>query len=239
MTLKAVLLDVGGTLWINNLVIDRDAASAIWLRQLSEALPGVNRAALEAILASLLELEAGIGLQSTEGIEADIARVLAASKLTPGSDVARAVRRAMVVPAHPGIRRHPGFEALFETLAPLPLQRVVLSNTNWRDADGYWRDFRDFGVDQALHHIVTSVDAGQKKPHPAMFQAALAAAGCAGPEVVMVGNSEAADVAPARALGMRTIHVCIEEPLTGRSAADAEVDSLHEVASLIQEWTHE
>lgn len=237
MTLKAVFLDVGGTLWTNTFVIERAEASAIWLGQLAVALPEADKQALATILSSLLELEVGTRLQSAEGIETDISQALAAHGLMPGSDVVRTVRRAMVVPARLGIRRHPGFDTLFETLVKLPLRPIVVSNTNWRDAEGYWQDFRDFGVDQVLHNIITSVDVGQKKPHPAMFHAALAAAGCAGAEAVMVGNSETADIVPARALGMRTIRVCIEEPLTGRSAADVEVDSLGRVASLIQEWT--
>lgn len=237
--LRAVLLDVGGTLWTNNLVLAPGAAEAIWLQQVAEALPEADSTVVREVLAGLMDLEVGTRLQSAQGIEADVARVLARVGLPTDEPRLTAVRRAMVVPARVGIRRHPGFERLFAAIAPLPVHRAIVSNTNWRDGEGYWRDFRDFGVAQQLHAITTSVDVGQKKPHRAMFDAALSAAGCDAAQAVMVGNSEVADVIPAKSLGMRTIRVCIEESLTTESAADAVVGSLDEVASLIRRWTHE
>jgi FMN phosphatase YigB (HAD superfamily) len=53
----------------------------------------------------------------------------------------------------------------------------------------------------------------------------------------MVGNSEAKDVLPARALGIRTIRVAIEEPPPAISAADAVTSSLDEVARLLTSWS--
>ncbi len=52
----------------------------------------------------------------------------------------------------------------------------------------------------------------------------------------MVGNSEVNDIEAARALGMRTIRVCIEEPVATTTAADAVVASLNELAAVLEAW---
>ena len=49
--------------------------------------------------------------------------------------------------------------------------------------------------------MVTSLDVGFRKPHPAFFEAVLVEAGCAPAECVMIGNSEPNDIQPAIALG--------------------------------------
>jgi HAD superfamily hydrolase (TIGR01549 family) len=85
------------------------------------------------------------------------------------------------------------------------------------------RDLREF----VAHHrldvdaIVDSRRHGRVKPHPTIFQAALAKLGAAPDESVMVGDSLEEDVEGARALGMRAIlldredrHREVEERLT-------------------------
>src|SRR5213594_1666022 len=103
------------------------------------------------------------------------------------------------------------------------MRSVVLSNGVTRDAEMYMEDFKALGVVQYIDRVISSVDVGFLKPHSAIFEAALQAAGCRPDQSLMIGNSEANDIAPAHALGMRTIRVCIEEPPPLESAADAVV----------------
>jgi FMN phosphatase YigB (HAD superfamily) len=116
------------------------------------------------------------------------------------------------------------------------LRCVVLSNTMVRGAAEYWQDFRDFGVADLLDGVVTSLDVGFRKPHPAIFQAGVKAAGCDPGACVMVGNSEVNDILPAAQFGMRTIRVAIEEPSPTDSAADAVATSLDNVQAILRAW---
>jgi putative hydrolase of the HAD superfamily len=69
------------------------------------------------------------------------------------------------------------------------------------------RDLAEF----AQHHrldvdvCVGSLDHGRVKPHPSIFEAALAALGVGPEETAMVGDSPTDDIAGAAALGIRTI----------------------------------
>ena len=80
------------------------------------------------------------------------------------------------------------------------------------------------------------MDVGYRKPHPQMFAAAIAAAGCAPGACVMVGNSEINDIRPAASLGMRTIRVAIDETRPEATLADLVATRLDEVASAIRLW---
>lgn len=90
---------------------------------------------------------------------------------------------------------------------------MIVTNVQVRGALEYWRDFTDLGIAHLIDAIVTSLDVGFHKPHPIFFEAAVRAAGCEPVACVMVGNSEANDIGPAIALGMRAIRVAISRPL--------------------------
>jgi putative hydrolase of the HAD superfamily len=120
------------------------------------------------------------------------------------------------------------------TCDELGLRTVVVSNTFWRDAAAYLKDFSELGLE--IHGAVTSLDTGFRKPHPAMFDQALALAGREAREYVFIGNAEELDIEPAAERGMRTIRVCIEDPVPEVSRADAVVTSLPEAAELLTSW---
>jgi putative hydrolase of the HAD superfamily len=71
------------------------------------------------------------------------------------------------------------------------------------------RDLVEFAQHHALEVDVAvgSTDHGRIKPHPSIFETALAALGAEPPEAVMVGDSYADDIEGARALGIRAILV--------------------------------
>jgi FMN phosphatase YigB (HAD superfamily) len=228
--LRAVVLDVGGTVWPDRLTAH--VAIDPCLEQLERLLPGVDAASVLATLREHLRQDDGSLVQETHGLLARALRTLGMH--AAGLDVV-AVRRALCAPAVPGVRLFPGAVELLAGLRSLGLRCVIVSNVQVRGALEYWRDFTDLGIGHLVDAVVTSLDVGFRKPHPAFFEAAIREAGCEPAVCVMVGNSEANDIRPAIALGMRVIRVAIEEPPPSSTAAHAVVTSLEAVLGLLRE----
>lgn len=88
---------------------------------------------------------------------------------------------------------------------------------------------------------VISDEVGMSKPHPEIFQFALAQAGVEAEGAVMVGNDYTHDIEPAKRLGMRTIWVEREDPYSPGAppildpiAADERVNQLAEVPATLR-----
>jgi HAD superfamily hydrolase (TIGR01509 family) len=79
------------------------------------------------------------------------------------------------------------------------------------------------GLGEALDGVVTSAEAGARKPDPDIFAPALAIAGVTASRALHVGDTVAEDVDGARAAGIRALHL-------DRSGA-GEITSLAEVAA--------
>ncbi len=94
---------------------------------------------------------------------------------------------------------------VLEELRGAELRIAVVSN-GIRDLDAFVAHHR-LDVDA----IVDSRSHGRVKPHPTIFQAALAALAVAPEHAVMVGDSLEEDIEGARALGMRAILIDREE----------------------------
>lgn len=97
-------------------------------------------------------------------------------------------------------------------------------------------DIARIGLDGLLRFCVTARDTGVAKPHPAIFDAASAAAGVPAWQVLHVGDDPARDVHGARAAGMRTVWVNRDgNEWPGGEAADAEVSDLHGLFTLLEQ----
>jgi FMN phosphatase YigB (HAD superfamily) len=229
--LRAVLLDVGGTLWPDRLT--PHLATDPCLEQLRQLLPHIDPGQALATLRAQLRQDDGSLVQDTHGQLACALRTLGA----PAAEAqVLAVRRALCVPAASGVRLFPGATELLATFRCLGLRCVIASNVQVRGAPEYWRDFTDLGLAHLIDAVVTLLEVGFRKPHPAFFEAAVRAAGCAPAACVMVGNSETNDIQPAVARGMRAVRVAIEEPPPSSSAAHAVVTSLEAAACVIRGW---
>lgn len=229
--LSAVLLDVGGTLWPERLAAAPDPAA--YLERLRCLLPEVDvHDALVKLRQALARDDASL-IQNTHAVLARA--VLDFGEPSTGVDPV-AIRRALCLPASPGVRLFPGAHELLATIQQIGLSCVILSNVQVRGSAEYWCDFRDLGVAEYIDAVVTSLEVGFRKPHPAMFEAALRAAESDAVNCVMIGNSEVKDIQPARDLGLRTILVAIEEPLPEQTRADAVVESLADVRQILCEW---
>jgi putative hydrolase of the HAD superfamily len=81
------------------------------------------------------------------------------------------------------------------------LRLVCVSNWDVSLADVLAR----CGLAGALDGVVTSAEAGVRKPDPAIFEPALRLARCTPPEAVYVGDTPSEDLAGARAAGIRAL----------------------------------
>jgi HAD superfamily hydrolase (TIGR01549 family) len=86
--------------------------------------------------------------------------------------------------------------------------------------------------------IMASAEAGISKPDPILFERALTDAKIEPQQAVMVGDRLDNDIAPAKKLGMRTIHVRQggsgkQVPRSDEERADATVDKLADVIDLL------
>jgi FMN phosphatase YigB (HAD superfamily) len=230
---RAVLLDVGGTLWPERLTahVGEDRS----LEQLASLLPGMDPARVLAALRAELRQDDSLA-QNTHVVLAHGLQALGVN--TAEVDVV-AVRRALCAPAVPGLRLFPEAADLLVGLARLSLRRVVISNVQVRGATEYWRDLSDLGIAHLVDAVVTSLDVGFRKPHPAFFEAALRAAGCQTTGSVMIGNSEANDIEPAVLMGMHAIRVAIEEPPPMKTVAHTVVTNLEAALETVRRWAIE
>ena len=95
----------------------------------------------------------------------------------------------------------PGAFELLEALHPLAPIGVISNNVVGEQLD----KIRTCGLETFLDTVVISEEAGVTKPDPRIFEIALARLGCEAGEVVMVGDSWAADIVGARSAGIRAV----------------------------------
>lgn len=169
------------------------------------------------------------------GADELIAGCLERQALAPDASTIMRIRRAMAIPIDDRFRPLPGGAELLQTIRDLGMRSVIASNTYWRDADSYWDDFRVLGLADLIADIVTSVDAGHLKPHPAIFEMAMRRAGVSAERCVVIGNKEENDIAPALALGMRAILVHPDDPAPASSRAHAVAADLWQCASVLRD----
>jgi FMN phosphatase YigB (HAD superfamily) len=234
--ITAVLLDVGGTLWPDGWAWPPDD-QRVRSDRLRAALPELSPGNAVALLDDLDRAAASFTERVEQDLDDYVGGPLRRRGIEPTAERIGAVVDAMCVPAHPLVRLFPGAPELLHALRQAGLRAAVVSNTDWRSSAAYRRDFSDLGVAGEVDAYISSLDVGLRKPHRAMFDAGLRAAGVPAHRCAMVGNSEDKDVRPARALGLRTILVAIETPPPPSSQADAVVTSLPGATSLLTAWS--
>jgi len=232
--LRAVLVDVGGTLWPDRTRVRESPERAI--ARLAEVLPGTSEGLLERLHARLEETVTAFSGELVQDTDRVVREVASQMRLNLDGAVVARLRRAMNEPAAGLVSMFEGAGGFLETLRALALRTVIVSNAYWRDVECYRRDLEDMGVAALVDGIVSSVDLGRRKPHRAMFDAGLELAGCAAAEAVMVGNMEEKDILPALALGMRAVRVSIAAEGPVVSAAGAVATSLEEAGAVVRSW---
>ena len=238
--LRAALVDIGGTLWPNSWPV-RAADGEGRLKRLRMALPQLSAEKAAALATDIVDRSRDMNggtvmIPELIRIEADalITMCLGDHGVPAEPTTVMRVRRAMAIPIEGAFQPLPGATALLKTIKELGLRCVIASNTYWRDAESYWDDFKLLGMAAYIDAVVTSVDAGHLKPHPAVFELAVRAAGVPAEQCVVIGNKERNDVEPAVAMGMRAILVYPDDPAPQATRADAVAPDLWECANVLR-----
>jgi FMN phosphatase YigB (HAD superfamily) len=238
--LRAALVDIGGTLWPNSWPV-RATDGVGRLARLRAVLPELSPERSNQLCDDLInrsrDLNGGtVMVPELIRIEADdlVRMCLTEHGIEPRPTTVMQVRRAMAIPIDGAFQPLPGALELLATIRALDLRCVIASNTYWRDAKSYWDDFDTLGMTPYIDAVVTSVDAGHLKPHPAVFEMGVRAAGVPSEQCVVIGNKEANDIEPARVLGMRSILVYPDDPAPTSSRADAVAPDLWECAKALK-----
>lgn len=127
---------------------------------------------------------------------------------------------------------YPGTADLLEKLSAR--YRVgVIANQSLGTADR----LRERGLLHYFQFVIGSAEAGVQKPDPKIFELALEQAGCAPGEAVMVGDRIDNDIAPANALGWKTVHVlqgggALQTPRSPIERPTATVGAIAEIGPL-------
>jgi FMN phosphatase YigB (HAD superfamily) len=240
--LEVALIDVGGTLWPNSWPL-RETDGDGRHQRVAAALPKLSADAVDALVTDLIQ-SSRIGdearsINTEHKVKVPPAELLVATSLarqglhSDDQTVAR-IRRAMALPVADRLKPLPGAVELLSEIHALGMRTVITSNTYWRDAESYWEDFRLLGMADHVEAIVTSVDAGHLKPHPAVFEMAMRAGGAPAERCVVIGNKESNDIEPALALGMRAILVHPDDPIPVSSRAHAVAPDLWACADALK-----
>jgi len=92
-----------------------------------------------------------------------------------------------------------------EILLRIPVPMAVWANTRTATGSDLQRFLDRAGIGRFFAWVVTSVDAGFRKPAPQFFDFALRKCGLARDEVLFVGNQLNTDIAGGREYGIRTV----------------------------------
>ena len=241
--LDAALVDVGGTLWPNSWPF-RETDGAGRIERLALALPALDGPTVERLGADLIASSRPGDMARSVSTENDVSlgqpaellitSCLERNHLPADPETIRRIRRAMSIPVHDRMKPLDGALELLQEIHDLGMKTVIASNTYWRDAGSYWEDFRHLGLADHVDQIVTSVDAGHLKPHPAVFEMAMRWAGSPPERCVVIGNREENDIAPAVALRMRSILVYPDDPEPKATLADVAVPDLWRCAEALR-----
>lgn len=106
----------------------------------------------------------------------------------------------------------------------------------------FHEEVRDLGLEEMFETTVISCDVGYMKPHPRIFEIALAQLGNSAQEAVMVGDNLRADVEGGKNVGMTTVwrqppegepvEETEDEPEPGSVAPDYAIDNIGELRDL-------
>jgi putative hydrolase of the HAD superfamily len=199
--LEAVLFDWGDTLmrwtWRPELL---DAGHAAGLRALGrEPLPELTARFRDAYVPLLYEP----GVVEEVEYPGLVRRLLGESGIEGSDGELDRFLEAEHAAWEPARELAPTTHGLLETLRERGLKLGLVSNA--LDPPGLLhRDLERLGVAERLDVAVFSSEVGWRKPHPAVFERALTALGVAPDVALFVGDTLAADIAGAAALGMRT-----------------------------------
>jgi phosphoglycolate phosphatase-like HAD superfamily hydrolase len=97
---------------------------------------------------------------------------------------------------------------VLDVLPLIPVPMAVWANTRTARESEIRKWLARAGIERFFTSVVTSVDAGARKPSPAFFEFALARCGRLRGDVLFVGNQLNTDIRGGEEFGIRTVWVC-------------------------------
>ena len=245
---RAVLFDIGSTLW-SSPAEDAGALAGcygrgrdILIADLGGAVPSME-ALIEAVEGHFARWEDVWRTDAGQVIQPPtheyVAIALGELGIKPSLEALRgftdailetSVYTAKVEPAEPGMK---------ESLAELQehgLRLACVSNA-FMGGDVLTQIMFERGLGDFLDFTVSSCELGYRKPHAAIYQAALDKLGIAGPDAIFVGDRLDADVEGPSKLGMRTVLTLQyrdEDPAAARVKPDHVIKHLSELPSWVK-----
>lgn len=237
MTLRAVLFDVGGTLVRDETYAVGPDHDELRISRLREAF-GADLPWFRHVLAEDLERDEFEGVPHRQDTRAAIRTLARGFGVELSDRDVERVRAACCLPTGElGLELpRPGALDALRWCDAKGLRIALVTNVLWRTAADSLADWTARGAAECIDTIVTSIDVGWRKPHPAIFERALADLGVAASDAVMVGNSRLADVAPAKRLGMFAVLVRSRDTSASDAEPDALIDELPELPPLLDRW---
>ena len=224
MAVRAVLLDALGTLVELQPPGPRLRVRLKELSGVDVGLDAAERGFAAEIGHYLVHHMEGADREALERLRDDCAAVMHDALGVDGIERAT-VRRAMVESLE--FASYPDAAPALRELRSLGMRLVVASNWDcslpeWLEGAGLW---------ELVDGAASSAVAGEPKPSPAVFRAALEIAGVGEAEAIHVGDSLENDIEGARAAGIRA--VLVDRSETPAPTGVETVRSLGEVASLL------
>jgi putative hydrolase of the HAD superfamily len=212
MQLRAVLFDIGETLWHSRSAPPPHEFRRMAAERAAEILPrlgvadadpaGASRAAWDALEDAIRQARAG---NLMEPIYAEVARTaLAEHGIQLSREAAGEFLEAIYVSGAEGGKA--AFQDAVDVLLELRRRGFLLATVTNRAFGGsrFRADLRAAGLDIGWDAEAVSVEVGYLKPHPAPFKHALERLHVEAGEALMVGDSLAQDIAGAQKIGMLT-----------------------------------
>ncbi len=207
MIIRAVLFDLGSTLWDVDYSGEAQAYKILRRRLKEETgLPIPPAGELRDAVANVFLKEVAawrsgdLRERPTEEVYAmaldSLGLKIPASKLTKLAE--DALSRSIIYTIAPDT-----VEAL-RSLKERGLKVGCVSNT-YQSSRSLEKSLRKFGLLRYIDTLVVSSEVGWQKPHPAIFEAALHRLGIEAKEAVFVGDMVWADIEGAQALGMKAV----------------------------------
>jgi HAD superfamily hydrolase (TIGR01549 family) len=227
-SIKAVLFDLGDTLWHFPSMPPLDVIRGETMRRVSKLVMSWG----EEITDQRMFLARDIRME----MEVETSRAFHGDSIDPGyPEICQrvAARHGLKLTVEQGEELwevwNLGGQFLGRTLFPDSLETLQwladrgfrLGSVTNRGYGGprFWEELRDLGLADLFEVVAASCDIGYMKPHPRIFEYALEAMSLAPEETAMVGDSLRADVEGARALGMMAIwrRPPLDEPVEAAS----------------------
>ncbi len=233
--LRALLVDVGGTLVDDTTWMPSDRYDGLRLTRLAEVF-GEGHSWLSPLIAE--RFPEGDAPEYEQRTADQVIRFLRERGVEPEEDDVERIARAFAPPLSEVVRLAPHAVEAMRAARALGLRLAMCSNTLWRGDEDSRRDWTELGLGDCFDAYVTSHSTQYGKPHRAIFERCLAALEVRPDETAHLGDRPERDVAGAKALGIRAIWIRppgFEGP--SEPAPDAEINSLSELPPILERWT--